>query len=1016
MRRPGSPGRSSTQQADLKLWPLPTQSPGYGVSVVNNPPLKGREWAGAILVAGLLAAVFLGGALTGRVLSPAAWLFSQAPWSGIAPPTDLGPGNGLLSDSVLQFEPWLAYAAQRLHAGALPLWQPANMLGAPFIGNMQSAVFDPLNWPYMLWPDPMMLAMRAWLKLVVAALGTYGLARAVLRVGPVPAALAAISFAFSTFLTVWLLYPLTGAVVWLPWLWWATARLITQPGPRSVAVLAGFAALPLLAGQPEMALHLALATGTWALFCAIRCGGGQRGLTGLGLWAGGYALGTLLAAIQVLPFLEYLSQSAAWQARAGAQPDLWLPPYLAWTLVSPLLFGTPIHSDWWDMWTNYNEAANYVGLLPLLLLPFALRERAQRALALFLIGGALLAAGVAYHLPLIFDAWTSLPLLRTAANQRLIVFVQFALALLGALGLDAVAGGARMETRRLKSRLPLRSPPTRAETEETGRTGETERVGKRLPLGRSDARVVIGVWGWAGVLLALGVGVPLAAAAFFHLPAVGEARITWAAGLGRAGWGLAAGAALLAVVALGRQERQGRGLALLVPLAALADLWSVGRGYNPTLPAAAYFPPTAVTAFLQAQPGPARSVATGWILPPNTNVAYGVADLRGYDAVTPQTYYDILRALDPTLPARAGGGFRPLTTVATPLLDLLNGRYLLAAPGAMPNERPDVQQDGAHDEVVGEISGPYRVGQTFVAGADGLTAVQVAGATFGHPATGRLRFHLRSDPTAPSDLATVTVDAATLGDNVDWTFRFPPIRQSQGRAFYFYFDAPAVAEAQAVTVYYTKGNHYRAGSRMQDERPAGGDLVFRTIVALDSDQPPFTRVLDGGPDGTSVYLNRNAQPRAWLVHHIETVAAPAARVRRLADPTFDRAGTALLAASLPTDQPLTLPPAAGTDMVTILRYTPETVDLATRSATASLLVLADQAFPGWSATVDGQAATILTADHALRGVYLPAGAHTVRFSYAPPVFLLGAGLTLIALLIVGLLGSKRSPAPKARDR
>ena len=483
MRRPGSPGRSSTQQADLKLWPLPTKSPGYGVSVVNNPPLTRREWAGAILGMGLLAAVFLGGALTGRVLSPAAWLYSQAPWSGTAPPADLGPGNGLLSDSVLQFEPWLAYAAQRLHAGALPLWQPANMLGAPFIGNMQSAVFDPLNWPYLLWPDPVMPALRAWLKLLVAALGTYGLARAVLRVGPVPAALAAISFAFSTFLTVWLLYPLTGAVVWLPWLWWATARLIAQPGPRSLAVLAVFAALPLLAGQPEMALHLALATGAWALFCAIRCGGGRQGLTGLALWAGGYALGTLLAAIQVLPFLEYLSQSAAWQARAGTQPDLWLPPYLAWTLVSPLLFGTPIHSDWWDMWTNYNEAANYAGLLPLLLLPFALRERAQRALALFLIGGALLAAGVAYHLPILFDAWTSLPLLRTAANQRLIVFVQFALALLGALGLDAVAGEGRAAPGRLKSRLPLRSLPTQAETGGRNRF----RTAHRAPLRRGSA-------------------------------------------------------------------------------------------------------------------------------------------------------------------------------------------------------------------------------------------------------------------------------------------------------------------------------------------------------------------------------------------------------------------------------------------------------------------------------------------------------------------------------------------------
>ena len=37
-----------------------------------------------------------------------------------------------------------------------------------------------------------MLALRAWLKLVIAALGMYGLARQVVRVGPAGAALAAV--------------------------------------------------------------------------------------------------------------------------------------------------------------------------------------------------------------------------------------------------------------------------------------------------------------------------------------------------------------------------------------------------------------------------------------------------------------------------------------------------------------------------------------------------------------------------------------------------------------------------------------------------------------------------------------------------------------------------------------------------------------------------------------------------------------------------------------------------------
>ena len=114
-------------------------------------PCPPARWALAgLLLCALAVTLFLGPALlTGRYLSPADLLFDDPPWAAARPPGWHGPANGLLSDSVLQFEPWLAYSAARLHAGALPLWNPDNMLGAPFIGNMQSAVFYPLNWPYL---------------------------------------------------------------------------------------------------------------------------------------------------------------------------------------------------------------------------------------------------------------------------------------------------------------------------------------------------------------------------------------------------------------------------------------------------------------------------------------------------------------------------------------------------------------------------------------------------------------------------------------------------------------------------------------------------------------------------------------------------------------------------------------------------------------------------------------------------------------------------------------------------
>jgi uncharacterized membrane protein YfhO len=64
------------------------------------------------------------------------------------------------------------------------------------------------------------------------------------------------------------------------------------------------------------------------------------------------------------------------------------------------------------------------------------------------------------------------------------------------------------------------------------------------------------------------------------------------------------------------------------------------------------------------------------------------------------------------------------------------------------------------------------------------------------------------------------------------------------------------------------------------------------------------------------------------------------------------------------------------------------------------LVLTDTYYPGWRATVDGQPAEILEANHAFRAVQLDRGEHTVTFEYEPLSFRLGAWLTLLALVVL----------------
>ena len=943
-----------------------------------NSPVTRRERAWAALGCALLATLFLSPALgPGRVFSPADVLYTHYPWRAQPPAGWPGPGNALVGeDSAFVFEPWLIYSAHQLQQGALPLWNPNNLLGVPLIGNMQSAVFSPLTWPYFLWPDPGTLVVPAWLKLWLTALGLYLLAREALRCGRLAAAIATIAFSLGAFMTIWLLYPLTSTVTWLPWLWWATARLVDAPSRRRLAGLAGLVALSLVAGHPETALHSAEATGAFALFYAWQAGPGSVRRVGqrLGWWLGAYALGGLLAAVQLLPFLDYLAQSTVWLTRGSQLDGPWLPFRYAWALVSPSLLGSPADRTWWASDTTYNEITTYCGVVPLLLAPLALwaGPGRQRRFALFLLGLAGVSLGVVYHWPVVFEVVTALPLMHLVANQRLLVFVQLALALLAAFGLESI-----------RARLP----------------------GARRPLMLLLAGVTT-FWFVAGL------AVPwLLARDYFAIPAdPSRALALWQGGLWRTAGLLAAGGGLLAgAAALGaRRPRLAAGLLWLLPALLLADLGLAYGGYNPTMDRAAYYPATPATQFLQQQQaaqGPLRVVAANRTFPPAANLPYGLADPRNYDALEPQLFHELAILIEPAIRLKPGGSPTVFRSVHHRLLNLFDVRYVLAAPDEDPNYVPIVRQEAGGD-ALDAIGAGARPGQTFVAPADNLAAIQVRGSTAGGHATGTLVFHLQTDPAAPADLVTKRLDVAQLPDGDYWWIRFPPIRQARGRHFYFYFAAPDAPTSPAAGLFYSPAAVYAAGTRRQGDQSVPGALTFRALALPEGDAAWFTRVLNGGRQGASVFENQQALPRAWIAHALEILPAGADQLARLADPAFDPAQTAILADPLPDGQGLpAVPPLPRSDAVQITRYAPEDVEIAARNSAAGLLVLSDQVFSGWAATLDGRPVPILTADHALRAVYLPAGAHQVRFVYQPAAFYLGAGVSGAALGLLILLAA-----------
>jgi hypothetical protein len=95
----------------------------------------------------------------------------------------------------------------------------------------------------------------------------------------------------------------------------------------------------------------------------------------------------------------------------------------------------------------------------------------------------------------------------------------------------------------------------------------------------------------------------------------------------------------------------------------------------------------------------------------------------------------------------------------------------------------------------------------------------------------------------------------------------------------------------------------------------------------------------------------------------------------------------------------------------IAQEIPERLVIETEALAPAYLVVSDSFDPGWSATVDGQTATIYPAYCAFRAVYLPQGKHTVVFEYSPAGFKFGLSISVCGILLgLGLWFVPRRPA------
>lgn len=367
------------------------------------------------------------------------------------------PCNGILFDLVFQMYPWKYFLGQSIAKWTMPLWNPYSLAGLPFIANDQSSIFELtklLSYPLRIPPKDFML-FSSFITLFLAGLFTY-LFTENLKLDKTACAVSALAFMFSGPVIVWLGYPLSSVIIWLPFLLLCIDKLVKKKTKLWVSLFALAVGLQFFAGNPEISWFILFLTACYVVFRLYQYKKDYKTLIIksfiilIALFSG-----LSLASVQLIPTFEFLKQSSAIREGRGSSREniinaIRQGEWNVWysfkdvqhscanivLTVYPDFFGNHIYRQYWGA-SNYNEAAQYIGIIALLFILLSLmylfKKDNKRKEVIFWFVVSFVCLATYANFP-IFRLIAFLPIFKIVAIGRLRYIFVFAMAILSGYG------------------------------------------------------------------------------------------------------------------------------------------------------------------------------------------------------------------------------------------------------------------------------------------------------------------------------------------------------------------------------------------------------------------------------------------------------------------------------------------------------------------------------------------------------------------------------------------------------
>jgi len=353
--------------------------------------------------------------LGGKTLLPTENLYQYEPFATyreVVKAPDV-PYNALLSDLVLENFQWKSFIRESISSADIPLWNPHQFSGIPFLAAGQQSTLYPFSVLYYVLPLPAAYGWFTVVQLWLAGAFMYLFMRGV-SVGRFGSLLAGVVYQLSAFFVISAVFPMIiASAAWLPLVLLAVELIIQQrpalrgrPATIPWLVLGAIAlGCNVLAGHVEITYYVLIIAGYYATVRLIwQWLMGRKTQTYRLMWViqrgiwliGMVVLGLGIGSIQFIPLFELASmnyrdgRATLDQVRGWAHPMRDVVQFLL-----PNFYGNPSHHSYLDVFNgetvtqlknaagqsistidwgikNYVEGALYLGILPLVLAVYGL--------------------------------------------------------------------------------------------------------------------------------------------------------------------------------------------------------------------------------------------------------------------------------------------------------------------------------------------------------------------------------------------------------------------------------------------------------------------------------------------------------------------------------------------------------------------------------------------------------------------------------------------------------------------